>query len=160
MGFAVIVGASLVANLALSINLLYGFITAFSLTAASMVINDYYDREIDKINEPNRPIPSGAITPNQALAYAVVLTVIGFVSAFLTNMPSFAVALFASVISVGYITKGKKTGLFGNFLVSATVVTPFVYGGLTLGNLQMSTLIFVAMAFLSNTGREITKEAS
>jgi geranylgeranylglycerol-phosphate geranylgeranyltransferase len=157
MGFAVIVGASLVSNLNLNLNLLYGFVTAFTLTAASMVINDYYDREIDKINEPNRPIPRGDITPKQALAYATVLTALGFVSAFATNLPSFVVALFASVISVGYITKGKKTGLFGNFLVSASVVIPFVYGGLTLGQLQMSTMLFVAIAFLSNTGREITK---
>jgi len=34
-------------------NLIYGFITGAMLTAASMTINDYYDREIDAINEPN-----------------------------------------------------------------------------------------------------------
>ena len=28
-------------------------------------INDWYDREIDAINEPNRPIPSGAISEQQ-----------------------------------------------------------------------------------------------
>ena len=61
------------------------------------------------------------------------------------------------VISITYITKGKGTGLPGNFLVSATVVIPFVYGGLTVGQLETSTLLFVAIVFLSNTGREITK---
>ena len=30
------------------------------LTGYTQTINDYYDREIDAINEPNRPIPSGA----------------------------------------------------------------------------------------------------
>jgi geranylgeranylglycerol-phosphate geranylgeranyltransferase len=54
MGFAVIVGAFLVSPLNFTTNLLLGFVTAFSLTAASMAINDYYDREIDAINEPNR----------------------------------------------------------------------------------------------------------
>jgi geranylgeranylglycerol-phosphate geranylgeranyltransferase len=157
MGFAVIVGASLVSHLSFTQNIILGFITSFSLTAASMVINDYYDRKIDAINEPNRPIPRGDVTPNQALAYAAILSLLGLLSASQTNMPSLLVAVIALIISVAYITKGKGTGLPGNFLVSATVVIPFIYGGLAVGQLEMSTLLFVAIVFLSNTGREITK---
>ena len=157
MGFAVIVGASLVSTLSLTINLLLGFVTSFSLTAASMTINDYYDRQIDAINEPNRPIPSGTISPKEALIFAAALTTIGLVASFKTNLPSLVVAVTALIISLTYITKGKRTGLPGNLLVSATVVIPFIYGGLTVGQLETSTLLFVAIAFLSNTGREITK---
>ena len=157
MGFAVIVGASLVSPLNFTINLLLGFVTSFSLTAASMAINDYYDREIDAINEPNRPIPRGDVSPKEALIFALLLSIIGFVAAFETNMPSLLVAVTALIISITYITKGKGTGLPGNFLVSATVVIPFIYGGLTVGQIETSTLLFVAIAFLSNTGREVTK---
>jgi geranylgeranylglycerol-phosphate geranylgeranyltransferase len=157
MGFAVIVGASLVSSLNLTSNLLFGFVTSFALTAASMVINDYYDREIDAINEPNRPIPRGDVSPKEALIFAFALSVIGFVAAIETNMLSFVVAIIALIISVTYITRGKGTGLPGNFLVSATVVIPFVYGGLAFGQVETSMLLFVVIAFLSNTGREITK---
>ena len=157
MGFAVIVGASLVSPLNFTINLLLGFTTSFSLTAASMAINDYYDREIDAINEPNRPIPRGDVSPKEALIFAVALSTIGLIAAFETNMPSLLVAVTALIISISYITKGKGTGLPGNFLVSATVVIPFIYGGLTVGQIETSTLLFVAIAFLSNTGREVTK---
>ena len=157
MGFAVIVGASLVSPLNFTINLLLGFVTSFSLTAASMAINDYYDREIDAINEPNRPIPRGDVSPKEALMFAVALSTIGFVAAFETSMLSLLVAVTALIISITYITKGKGTGLPGNFLVSATVVIPFIYGGLTVGQIETSTLLFVAIAFLSNTGREVTK---
>ena len=157
MGFAVIVGASLVSPLNFTINLLLGFATSFSLTAASMAINDYYDREIDAINEPNRPIPRGDVSPKEALIFALLLSIIGFVAAFETNLPSLLVAVIAWIISITYITKGKGTGLPGNFLVSATVVIPFIYGGLTVGQIETSTLLFVAIAFLSNTGREVTK---
>ena len=157
MGFAVIVGASLVSSFNYSINLLLGFVTSFSLTAASMVINDYIDREIDSINEPNRPIPRGDIKPKEALSFAIILCVVGLVAAFETNFPSFSVAIIALIISITYITKGKNTGLPGNFLVSATVVIPFIYGGLTTGQIETSTLLFVTIVFLSNTGREITK---
>ena len=157
MGFAVIVGASLVSDLSFSYNLVFAFVTSFSLTAASMVVNDYYDRKIDAINEPKRPIPRGDVSPKQALGYALVLSIIGFVAAYLTNMSSLVVAAAAWIISITYITKGKKTGLPGNFLVSATVVIPFIYGGLAVGLIQTSTMLFVAIVFCSNTGREITK---
>ncbi len=157
MGFAVIVGASLVSTLNFKLDLLFGFVTSFTLTAASMVMNDYYDREIDAINEPNRPIPRGDVSPKQALIFAFVLSFIGFLTAFKTNLPSFALAIAALIISIAYISVVKGTGLPGNFLVSANVVIPFVYGGLAVGQLETSTLLFVTIVFFSNTGREITK---
>jgi len=157
MGFAVIVGASLVSDLSFSLNLILGFVTSFSLTAASMAINDYCDREIDAINEPNRPIPRGDVNPKEALGLASALCIIGFIAAFITNFASFTISVMALIISVAYITKGKGTGLPGNFLVSVSVVIPFIYGGLTLGHIEAPTFLFVAIVFLSNTGREITK---
>jgi len=157
MGFAVIVGASLVSALNFSINLLLGFITSFTLTGASMAINDYYDREIDAVNEPNRPIPSGAVSPKEALSFALVLSLIGVITAFGTNVSCLIVAVIAWIASVTYITKGKRTGLPGNFLVSACVVIPFIYGGFVVEKPELPIILFTAIAFLSNTGREVTK---
>ena len=157
MGFAVIVGASLVSYVNFTVNLLLGFVTSFALTAASMVVNDFYDREIDAINEPNRPIPRGDVNPKEAIVFAIVLSIIGLMTAFLTNTTSLIVAVIAWIISITYITEGKRTGLFGNLMVSATVVIPFIYGGLAVEQLEGSTLLFVLIVFLSNTGREVTK---
>ena len=157
MGFAVIVGASLVSALNFSINLLLGFVTSSTLTGASMAINDYYDREIDAINEPNRPIPSGTISPKEALSFAAVLSLVGFAAALMTNISCLIVAVITWMIFVTYTTKGKRTGLPGNLLVSTCVVIPFIYGGFVVENLELSVILFAAMAFLSNTGREIAK---
>jgi geranylgeranylglycerol-phosphate geranylgeranyltransferase len=161
MGFAVIVGAALASPDVLCTvwkNLVYGFITGFMLTAASMAINDYYDREIDAINEPNRPIPSGLITPKEALIFAMALMTIGLVFAYLTSMSSFAIAIIAWAIFIAYTTFGKRTGLLGNFLVSTCVAIPFIYGSIVVTNvIKSNVFIFVLMVFLSNTGREITK---
>jgi len=161
MGFAVVVGAAL-ANLSVLgtfwQNLIYGFVTGFALTAASMAINDYYDREIDAVNEPKRPIPSGLIKPKEALIFASALTIIGFISAVLTNIFCFLIAIIAWIIFVTYTTVGKRSGLPGNFLVSTCVAMPFIYGSVAATNtIQSNVLIFVLMVFLSNTGREITK---
>jgi len=161
MGFAVIVGAALASPNAVGDRwqaLAYGFVTGFMLTAASMAINDYYDREIDAVNEPNRPIPSGTVKPKEALIFASILTVVGFASAYLTNYACFFTALLAWTIFVTYTTIGKRSGLPGNFLVSACVAIPFIYGSLVVtGEVVLNVLIFVSMVFLSNTGREITK---
>ena len=165
MGFAVIIGAALtipnISNVFWS-NLIYGFITGFMLTAASMTTNDYYDREIDGMNEPNRPIPSGLIKPKEALGFAFALTAIGFATAFvnsyLANIFCFVTAMIAWIAFVTYTIIGKRSGLPGNFLVSTCVAIPFIYGNYTVANtIEMNVLIFASMAFLSNAGREITK---
>jgi len=161
MGFAVIVGGALASNnvsAAFWLNLIYGFVTGFVLTAASMAINDYYDREIDAINEPNRPIPSGLIKPREALAFGFLLTTIGFAAAYLTSFSCLVTAITAWIVFFTYTTVGKRSGLPGNLLVSTCVSIPFVYGSLaTVNTVKMNVLTFALMAFLSNTGREMTK---
>lgn len=161
MGFAVAVGAALAnpVNLKTSwLNVAYGFVTGSMLTAASMAINDYYDREIDAVNEPNRPIPSGAVRPKEALVFASILTVAGFVAAYMTNLYCLLAAIVAWLVFSAYTTAGKRSGLPGNFLVSACVAIPFVYGNVAvLSSVSLNVLLFVLMVFMSNTGREITK---
>ncbi len=161
MGFAVLVGAALATKSAASIlsqDSLYGFITGFMLTAASMTINDYYDREIDAVNEPKRPIPNGAVKPREALVFASVLTVIGLIAAILTSFLCFATAVIAWVVFAAYTTVGKRSGLPGNFLVSICVAIPLVYGSIVATDaVQLNVWLFALIAFLSNTGREITK---
>ena len=161
MGFAVFVGAFLVSSqflLSSWLSLVFGFFTGFLLCGAAMTINDYYDRQIDAVNEPTRPIPSGLIKVNEALAFVAVLTVAGLVLAFFTSIWCLLIAAAAWVITVSYVTAGKRTGLLGNFLVSTCVAIPFIYGSVAVsGALHLNVILFALMAFLSNTGREITK---
>ena len=161
MGFAVVVGGVIARSSAthpLASNLAYAFITAFALTAGSMAVNDYYDRELDAINEPDRPIPSGLVKPNEALGLALVLAVVGLAAASVTGIKPLAVAVISWMLFTTYTTVGKRSGLPGNLLVSICVAMPFVYGSVVVtGGVDMNVLIFVSMVFLSNTGREITK---
>jgi geranylgeranylglycerol-phosphate geranylgeranyltransferase len=161
MGFAVVVGAVLVRGYGQAVlgwNLVYGFVTGFMLTAASMAINDYYDRQIDAINERDRPIPSGQVKPRSALVFAICLTLAGFAAAYLSNVLCLFTAIIAWVIFALYTTVGKRSGLPGNFLVSFCVTIPFIYGSVAATQrLELNVLLFASMAFLSNTGREVTK---
>lgn len=161
-GVAVIIGASLVGVEATASDvgwrLLLGFITAFTFTGASMAINDYYDREIDAINEPSHPIPSGIVSPKESLVLAALLTVVGLIAAIFTNLPSLMVAVMVWLMMMTYNTGGKRTGLPGNLLVSACVAASFIYGSLILlERVEPLSLIFAVLAFLAIAGREINK---
>lgn len=161
MGFAVFVGIVLTSPQFLTtggLYVIYGFATGFLLTGASMIINDYYDKEIDAINEPTRPIPSGIITAYEALLSFFVLSVLGLLLAYFVSVLCLLVAVFSWIVVVTYVTFGKRMGLVGNLLVSTCVAIPFIYGSLTAANqIELNVFLFALMAFLSNTGREITK---
>lgn len=162
MGFAVVVGAALVGADVFSddvwVLLLYGFLVGFFLTGGSMVVNDVVDLEIDAVNEPARPIPSGAVSVLQAKVFAAVLGVLGFGFAWVLGLECFLIAVVSWLVLFAYVLWGKRTGFFGNMLVSVCVVVPFVFGGFVIGKgFGGASLIFVIIAFLSNTGREVTK---
>ena len=161
MGFAVFVGVILANPSSFAsffLNIIYGFCTGFFLTGAAMIINDYYDREIDAVNEPSRPLPLGLISTNEAISLFVLISLFGFIFAFINSVLCFIVSFISWIIVISYVTFGKKTGLFGNFLVSICVGIPFIYGSVIVFDaIVSSVIIFAIMAFLSNTGREITK---
>ena len=102
------------------------------LYLSGMVFNDYFDRLIDAEERPNRPIPSGAISPVAALRLGGVLMLIGLVAAGFVGMPSLLVAVALCALVLGYDGGLKKTLLgplvmgscrVGNVLLGASAVT-------------------------------------
>jgi geranylgeranylglycerol-phosphate geranylgeranyltransferase len=164
MGIAVIIGEVLTYRLLYFSPSILGFVTAFTLTGASMVTNDYWDRSVDAVNAPNRPIPSGVISHRLALSSAFTLMVIGIFSAFLTNIACFLLAIFSIMTSLLYNYWGKKLGLWGNFMVSLCIAIPLIYGGFLDYSVQFNVegltllLLFDLMIFFAITGREINKD--
>lgn len=161
MGFAVIIGYFIATKG--SINplhyqkLVLGFFTGFFLTASSMVLNDYFDREIDAINAPHRPLPSGLILPREAVVYAILLAVVGLFSSLMINQLCFFLASSSFIVSSLYNALFKKTGLLGNFMVSFCVAIPFIFGASIADKIPFASIMFFLMVFLSNTAREIVK---
>jgi geranylgeranylglycerol-phosphate geranylgeranyltransferase len=135
----------------------FGFLTASLMMAGTMVANDVYDVEIDRVNSPERPLPSGIVKSREATVLAIALSAaaIGF-STFL-GLWTFLTALLALALMVYYNTRGKKTGLIGNAVVSFNVALPFFYGGLAVNSIRPLLFIFSVVAFLANFGREVAK---
>jgi chlorophyll synthase len=97
------------------------------LCGLSQVINDYLDRDVDAINEPQRLVPSGLITLRHVQIISFVLTVAGSAIALYLGKE---VALFVGIgliFALSYSLKpirAKRNGWFGNTLVA------FSYEGL------------------------------
>jgi geranylgeranylglycerol-phosphate geranylgeranyltransferase len=157
IGFAVIVGEALASQAVTARAAFYGFMTGFLLLAASMILNDYFDRQIDKINEPKRPLPGGIVKPAEAISFAIIVASMGMF--FAANLGAWAllIAVASIVIMVLYNARVKKLGLAGNALVSTNVAIPFIFGGFAVGSPTWSLGIFALLAFLSSLGREILK---
>jgi geranylgeranylglycerol-phosphate geranylgeranyltransferase len=154
--FAVFIAAMLV-GFPISLELLLAFIVVFLVSSAGMIINDYFDYEIDKINRPKRPIPSGRISRRGALIYAVLLFLIANIIAFFLNFYMFGLAVLNTFIAFVYSWKLKKRLLFGNILVSWLVASTFFFGSLLNETIGVIIIILFMLSFSSNMGREITK---
>ncbi len=155
--FAVYV-ASLIAGLQFypSAHVIYALVSVFLICAGGMVINDYFDVEADRINKPQRPIPSGKISKTAALIFSIVLFGFGAAVSYLINIFTLAVSILASVLLILYAWKLKRLILAGHLAISGLVALTFIYGGLI--NLNYLPVLSLAMlAFLSNAGREVYK---
>jgi geranylgeranylglycerol-phosphate geranylgeranyltransferase len=159
MGLAVIVGEVAIAGGLPSLpQAAFGFLVSFLLAGSSMVINDIIDLQIDMVNAPDRPLPSGAVSTGSAKVFAAALTIMGVLSAAALSPYALAVAVATFFISLAYNLYGKKLGLPGNLMVAFCIAVPFLFGGMAVSSiLDVNVAVFFLLAFLASVGREITK---
>lgn len=133
-----------------------GFLTGFFISSAAMVVNDYFDLEVDKVNAPNRPLPSGTVTVSEVILLTAATSMAGLVVAGLLSGLNLAIAAVFWMVGFLYNWKLKETGLAGNMMVSASAAIPFIYGGVAVGDpLNAVVWSFSVIAFLGNLGEEV-----
>ena len=135
------------------------FLTVFLVTGAGNAINDYYDREIDAINRPSRPIPSGRVSPGAAFYYSLALFAAGCLSAGMVNQICLGLAAFNSALLFLYARNLKATPLAGNIAVAFLTGSTFLFGGAATGlqGLEANKVPFL-LSFLVSMSREIAKD--
>ncbi len=129
------------------------------IAAGGYVINDYYDVEIDRINKPYRPLPSGRVSLNAARNLAIGLFAAGVTLSVLLNPWAFAVAVIASVALWEYARRLKRAGLPGNLVVALFSALSAFYGGLAYfrGDWLFYALIPTTYIFFFTLAREFIK---
>ncbi|MGD0549963.1 MAG: geranylgeranylglycerol-phosphate geranylgeranyltransferase [Candidatus Bathyarchaeia archaeon] len=157
MGLAVLVGEFMTLGPAMPVySAVIGFLVGFTLVAGSMAVNDILDTEIDQINTPSRPIPSGRVSKTEAAAFAALTLGVGLSLAFALSAVNLLIAILAVTLMFYYNRFGKKTGLPGNAAVSANLAIPFIFGG-AVGGISSILYVFALIAFLAGMGREVVK---
>jgi 4-hydroxybenzoate polyprenyltransferase len=106
--------------------------STFGLYLGGMVLNDVFDANLDAVERPERPIPSGRISRKAAAIFGVLLTVVGVISAALVGMPSLLIAMFIvpAVLVYNSVLKstfaaplGMATCRFLNLMLGASAVS-------------------------------------
>ena len=137
-----------------------GFLSFFFISAAALILNDYFDIEIDRINAPHRPLPSGMVTKRDVLILSAIVTGLGFLTSLLLSLPAFTVTVVVWFVGFLYNWRLKRAGLIGNLMVSFSVGMTFVFGGFVVGQpASINALWFAAIAMLLDLGEEIAADA-
>ena len=85
--------------------------------ASSQAVNDWFDRHVDAINEPGRPIPSGRIPGRWGLYIAIIWTILSLAVASLLGPWGFAAAAVGLLLAWAYSmppVRLKQNGWWGN----------------------------------------------
>ncbi|KAK9808626.1 hypothetical protein WJX72_000823 [[Myrmecia] bisecta] len=139
------------------------------LTGYTQTINDYYDREIDAINEPYRPIPSGAISEQEVVAQFLILLAGGLGIAYVLDQWAghetpilFILAVFGSFISYIYSApplKLKQSGWAGNYaLGSSYIALPWWAGQALFGTLTPDVMVLTVLYSIAGLGIAIVND--
>lgn len=89
----------------------------------SQAVNDWFDREVDAINEPNRPIPSGRIAGRWGLYIALIASAVSAMVAWLLGPIVFVAGLVGLALAWGYSAppfRFKTSGWTGPAVVGLT----------------------------------------
>lgn len=138
--------------------IIFAIFSACFISAAGYVINDFYDLQIDKINRPDRVLPSNRMRPKVAFRYAIILFFLGIIFGFLTQKSGcIFLALLNSFLMFYYAKSLKKKFLLGNLVVAYAAGSAFIFGAISNSNLK-NVFVISIVAFLYTLVREIIKD--
>lgn len=139
------------------------------MTGYTQTLNDFYDREIDAINEPYRPIPSGAISVPQVVTQIVILLVAGLALSY--GLDVWAGHEFPTItcLAIGgaflaYIysappLKLKQNGWLGNYALGASYIAlPWWTGHALFGDLNWTIVLLTLFYSLSGLGIAVVND--
>ena len=139
------------------------------MTGYTQVVNEYYDREIDAINEPYRPIPSGAISLPQVIAQVWVLLLAGIGLAFILDQwaghqfPTITcIAIGGAFLAYIYSApplKLKQNGWLGTYaLGSSYIALPWWTGHALFGDLNPTIIVLTLFYSFAGLGIAIVND--
>lgn len=135
----------------------------------TQTLNDFYDREIDAINEPYRPIPSGVISIPQVVTQILVLLVAGMGLAYTLDrwagheFPTITcIAIGGAFLAYIYSApplKLKQNGWLGNYALGASYIAlPWWTGHALFGEMNWTIAILTLFYSLAGLGIAVVND--
>ncbi|MGE3769761.1 MAG: heme o synthase [Bdellovibrionales bacterium] len=152
-GIAGLIMASAQENISIHPLVACAAVLAIALSAgAAAAINMWYDRDIDAIMKrtQNRPIPAGRVTPQAALEYGVVLSIIAtFIMALATNWVAAALLTIANLFYVFVYTMWLKRTTPQNIVIggAAGAFPPMIGWATVTGDVTLVPILLFALIF-------------
>jgi len=100
------------------------------MTSAACAINDYWDLDKDRIDHPDRPLPSGLLSLQQAWWAAVILFGCALSAAVPLGLYPFILVAISIVLLWNYSHLLTYSGIVGNVIVAAIVAALIFLGSL------------------------------
>ncbi|MCX6772203.1 MAG: UbiA family prenyltransferase [Candidatus Micrarchaeota archaeon] len=143
----------------LTLPVFISLLVPFFIEMASFSLNDWFDVKTDKENKrTDRPLVSGEILPDAALAYSATFYLLAMFFAYMLPSSAFIVAIIFAALSIAYNWKLKDLPLVGNLFIGLSMAIPFIFGNMVVQKLLLpEVLAIAAVAFVAGLGREIIK---
>ncbi|MFH0986860.1 MAG: UbiA family prenyltransferase [Candidatus Micrarchaeota archaeon] len=138
---------------------LMAFLVVFLHNAAGYALNDYLDIESDKINHPERSLPSGKIKKETVLIFVWIAFFSSVAISYFINIECFIIAIISALGLLLYELGVKNITFSGNILIGLLTGLTFVFGGFAASKTGLFPVFVLGMlSFLAITAREITKD--
>ena len=121
----------------------------------SQAANDWCDRHVDAINEPNRPIPSGRMPGKWGLWIAILMSITSLFIGWFLGTWGFIATLIGVVCAWAYSAEPirlKKSGVWGPFLVGICYEGLPWFTGAAVLSLGLPSIETILLAFLYALG--------
>ncbi|MCL5068961.1 MAG: UbiA family prenyltransferase, partial [Thaumarchaeota archaeon] len=125
-------------------------LSTFLISLAVYLLNDLFDLEVDKINAPNRPLATQAVSRKEAIVFVLVLNCAGVAVALFLGPLAFTIALFEILIGVLYSIRPfnfKDRFIVKTLSIGAGGILANIFGGVASGVVN-ADLIFCSAMFL------------
>ena len=145
----------------ISLNVVIGLFCVFLITAGYNTFNAIYDKDMDKINKPHRPIPKGTISEKSAFLHSVLLLGLPLLLGLLINSTFLLVCLVAIALCIIYSYPRlyvKKAFIFGTIAATSLYAILFPLLGWALFPKSPIPIGIIAFLFVFGLGSGILKD--
>ena len=112
---------------------------------AGLYAGDYYDRHLDAIAKPHRPVPSGRVGAREAFGFMVGYISVGYVLALLLSPLALLIAVLTTVFGIAYSKTFKHHAVLGNLDRGLLACFTVLFAGTAVGSLEAGWPLFLLL---------------